>query len=172
MDDKCATNMTKPKINPPFRSIDIILEALAGICILYLVVQLLVEYPAISQQVPTHFAANGTPDAWGNKSSLLIIPVVAIVLYTGLTLLNRYPYIFNYPVPITEENAIKQYQLAKSLVIALKLTTIGLFLYIQLQTIRVAQQIQGDLGTYYLIIIVIGSFIPIVIYFILATKNK
>jgi len=164
--------MTKPKINPPLRTVDIILEALAAICLIYMIVQLIVDYPAISRQVPTHFGSSGTPDAWDNKSSLLIIPVVAIVIYTSLTVLNRYPYIFNYPVPITEKNAIKQYQLAKSLLIALKFTTAGLVLYIQLQTIRVAQEIQSGLGTYFLIIIIIGSFIPIVIYLIIAAKNK
>jgi len=164
--------MTKPKINPPLRSVDIIIEALAAICLIYMVTQLIVVYPEIKQQVPTHFGTNGTPDAWGSKTSLILIPVVSIVIYAGLTILNKYPYIFNYPVPITEENASKQYQLAKSLITALKFTTTGLFLYIQLQTISVVKEIQTGLGTYFLIIILIGSFIPIIIYFILASKNK
>lgn len=164
--------MTKPKINPPLRFTDIIIEALAAICLAYMIVELVVVYPALSTEVPTHFGANGAPDAWGSKTSLLILPLVAIVLYAGLTVLNLYPYVFNFPVPITNENASKQYQLAKSLIIALKFTTTGLFLYIQIQTINVAKNLQFGLGTSILILVIIGSFLPIVIYLILASKNK
>lgn len=164
--------MTKPKINPPLRTVDTIIEALAAICLIYMIVQLIIEYPSLGQSVPTHFGTGGSPDAWGDKSSLLIIPIVSIVLYSGLTILNKYPHIFNYPVAITDNNASKQYQYAKSLLSTLKFTTTGLFLYIQLQTISVAKQIQSGLETYFLVIIVIGSFIPIVIYLIIASKNK
>lgn len=164
--------MTKPKINPPLRSVDLIIEGLAAICLIYMIAQLIIEYPGLNQNVPTHFGANGNPDSWGDKSSMLIIPIVAIILYSGLTALNKFPHIFNYPIPITEENAAKQYQLAKSLLSALKFTTIGLFLYIQLQTINVAKEVQDGLGASFLVLIVIGSFIPIIIYFILASKNK
>jgi len=102
--------MTKPKINPPLRTTDVIIEALAAICLIYMVTQLIIVYPGIDHQVPTHFGSSGKPDAWGSKTSLLLIPVVSIVIYAGLTVLNKYPYIFNYPVPITEENASKQYR--------------------------------------------------------------
>jgi len=164
--------MTKPKINPPLRTVDIIIEALSAICLIYMIVQLIIEYPTLGQSVPTHFGTGGSPDAWGDKSSLLIIPIVAIVLYTGLTVLNKYPHIFNYPIAITEDNASRQYQYAKSLLGTLKFSTTGLFLYIQLQTISVAKQIQSGLGTYFLVIIIIGSCIPIIIYFVIASKNK
>jgi len=164
--------MTKPKINPPLRTVDIIIEALAAICLIYMIVQIIIAYPSLAQSVPTHFGAGGKPDAWGEKSSLLIIPVVTIVIYVGLTVLNKYPHVFNYPVPITEQNASRQYQYAKSLLSTLKFTASGIFLYIQLQTVYVAKQIQSGLGTYFLVLIVIGTFIPIIIYFVIAAKNK
>lgn len=164
--------MTKPKINPPLRSVDIIIEGLAAICLIYMIAQLIIEYPSLNQNVPTHFGANGTPDSWGDKSSMLLIPIVAIILYSALTALNKFPHLFNYPVPITEGNAAKQYQLAKSLLSALKFTTTGLFLYIQLQTINVAKDFQSGLGISFLIVLIIGSFIPIVMYFVIASKNK
>ena len=122
--------MEKLKINPPLNSVDIIIEALAAICLIYMLTQLIVEYPALDQKVPTHFGANGLPDDWGSRSSLLIFPIIAIVLYVGMKVLNRFPHLFNYPVTITEENAEKQYQYGKTMLSTLKFTTIGLFLYI------------------------------------------
>ncbi|MCG8306080.1 MAG: DUF1648 domain-containing protein [Cytophagales bacterium] len=164
--------MEKPRINPPLRKIDIIIEVLAGVCIIYMIVQLIIEYPGLEQKVPSHFGANGKPDAWSNKSSLLVMPVITIILYAGLTVLNRFPHLFNYPVPITASNAAAQYRLAKSLLATLKLTTTGLFLYIQLQTIGVARQFQTGLGTGFIIIALLSAFIPMIIYLALASKTR
>lgn len=137
-----------------------------------MIVQLIIEYPGLDQSLPTHFGASGKPDSWGEKSSMLLIPIVEIILYGGLTALNKFPHLFNYPVPITKANASKQYQFAKSLLSALKFTTTGLFLYIQLQTINVAKEPQSGLDTSFLIVLIIASFILIVIYFVIASKNK
>lgn len=164
--------MVKPKTNPPLNTVDILIEALAALCLIYMVTHLIVEYAGLEDKVPTHFNANGIPNSWGSKSSLLIFPISAIVLYTGLTVLNRFPYVFNYPVTIHEQNAEKQYQYAKTLISALKFTTIGLFLYIQLQTINVANEMQVGLDTHFLIVLIIGLFIPIVVYFVIAFRNK
>ena len=112
--------MGKPKINPPINSVVIIIEALAAICLIYMVTELIVEYPELGQKVPTHFGANGLPNDWGSRSSLLIFPIVAIVLYAGMTVLNRFPHLFNYPVTINEQNAVKQYQYAKTMLSTLK----------------------------------------------------
>ena len=164
--------MKKPTINPPLRSLDVFLEALAGLCFLFMLVQLALEYQDLNNMMPTHYDAKGNPDAWGSKSSLILIASVSIVLYTGLTLLNRYPQLFNFPVTITERNYIKQYQLAKSLITALKLSMMGTFFYIQFQTIRVARDLQVGLGNYFVTLVIIGSFVPIIIYFITAIRNK
>ena len=59
----------KPKINPPLTGIDIILEAIAAISLIYMIAQLIIEYPKLGEQVPTHYGLDGTPDAWGQKSS-------------------------------------------------------------------------------------------------------
>lgn len=164
--------MGKPKINPPLNSVDVIIEALAAICLTYMVTQLIVDYPELNQKVPTHFSANGLPDDWGSRSSLLIFPIVAIVLYAGMTVLNRFPHVFNYPVTITDQNAEKQYKYAKTMLSTLKFTTIGLFLFIQLQTLNVAKEMQVGLDTNILIVLIVVLFIPIVVYFIIAFKNK
>lgn len=164
--------MRKPKLNPPLSSVDIIIEALAAICLFYMVTQLIVDYPELDQKVPTNFGANGLPNDWGSRSSLLIFPIAAIVLYAGLTVLNRFPHLFNYPVTITEQNAEKQYQYAKTMLSTLKFSTIGLFLYIQIQSINVAKEIQVGLNTHFLIVLIIVLFIPVVVYFVIAFRNK
>lgn len=164
--------MQKPRINPPLRRIDYILEALAAICILYAIVQIIVVYPQLPDSIPIHFDLQGTVDGWGKKSNILLYPLISLFIYSGMTVLNRYPHLFNYPVPITENNAEKQYQLAKSLVSTLKFTVTGMFLFTQLRSTGVAKEMETGMGASFTIIVLIGTLLPVVIYFILAAKWK
>lgn len=164
--------MQKPKINPPLRRIDYILEALAAVCLLYAVVQIIVVYPQLSESVPIHFDMQGTVDGWGKKSTILLYPLISLFIFSGMTVLNRYPHLFNYPVPITESNAEKQYQLAKSLVSALKFTVTGMLLYTQIRSVSVAKEMATGMGASFTIIVLIGTLLPVVIYFILAARWK
>lgn len=154
------------------RTIDIILERLAGVCIAYAIFHLISEHPGLENKVPTHFNGKGEADAWGNKSSILILPIINIVMYAGLTAINRAPHIFNYPITITEQNAIKQYQLAKTLVSALKFSIAAMFLYIQVQMINAANGLGMGLGPFFIVVVIVGSFVPMVVYFIAASKYK
>lgn len=163
--------MTKPRINPPLTKLDIFLEAIAIIGLIYMIVQIIVEFPNVESEVATHFNASGQPDSWGDKSTLLIIPVITIALYALLTIINRYPHLFNFPAEITEANAPRQYQIAKTLVIYLKAYTIGLFLYIQLMSINVTAENGGGLGKFFIVIVILGSLLPIVIYFVMASRQ-
>lgn len=40
-------------------------------------------------QIPTHFDIVGRVDAWGDKSSFIELPVVALITYIGFTFLQR-----------------------------------------------------------------------------------
>ncbi len=164
--------MDRPKINPSPTIFDIVLEGLAALFVIWMIVILIADYPSIPERVPTHFNAAGRPDDWGSKASMLILPVVSIVLYAGLTVLNRYPYIFIYPFEITEKNAGKHYRLAKTMVTFLKMTLTGSFLFIQLKSMEVASGMSGGLGSAFIFILLAGTFIPIIVYFIVASRIK
>lgn len=164
--------MTKPKINPPLTTFDFIIEAIGAICLIYMIVQLIATYPGLDDRIAIHFNASGQPDGWGNKSSMLILPVVTIVMYAGLTTINQFPYLFNYPFEITEKNVVRQYQLAKSLIIVLKAGVTGLFAYIQLQTINVSSGHASGLGAIFIFLVLILTFLPIISYFVLASRSK
>lgn len=84
--------------------------------------------------VPTHFNAAGQPDSFGSKETVFILPVIATIIFAGLTVLNRYPYIFNYINKITEANALHQYTIAARMLRALKLMILILFTAIVLLT--------------------------------------
>ena len=51
-----------------------------------------------------------------NKTTLIILLVISIVTYIGLTLLNKFPYIFSFPVKVTEQNRLILYKNATRMV--------------------------------------------------------
>ena len=165
--------MKKIKLEIPLSRFEIIVQVLALLVILYVTFFMILKYGDLPSTVPTHFNAAGEVDDWGNKSSLLILYVVILVMYIGLTVLERFPQIYNYPVPLTEDNIKKQYHLARSLITMLKLGVVCIFLMI----IASANHITTNepkilMGNYFLFFVLGITFIPIIIYFILAIRNK
>ena len=55
--------------------------------------------------IPIHFNGSGEADGFSQKNTVWTLPVIGLVIYIGMLILNRYPHILNYPREITEENA-------------------------------------------------------------------
>jgi uncharacterized membrane protein len=97
------------------------------------------SWATLPDSVPTHFNAAGVADAWGSKSSLLLFPAVALAMWAGLTVLARFPQVYNYVRAITPENAARQYAMGRTFVIALKAEMAWLFVSIQWMMITTAR---------------------------------
>ncbi|WP_067029335.1 DUF1648 domain-containing protein [Allomuricauda sp. CP2A] len=71
-------------------------------------------YFDLPDTIPTHFNFQGQVDGYGHKSALWAIPMLSAGLYLALGLIatKLKPWLMNYPVKVTEENAPKLYPLA------------------------------------------------------------
>lgn len=163
---------SRPVLQMPKSSLEIGLETAAALGILTMLYVTIKSWPLIPQTIPHHFGASGSPDAWGGKWTLWLLPGISLVLYVGLTILSRYPHIYNYPWPITEKNAAAQYHLALSLIGALKAEIIVVFAYLQQQTIQVALGKAEGLGVAFLPIFLILIFGTVGIYFVKAFQAR
>jgi uncharacterized membrane protein len=110
----------------------------AAIAILLAVVIIVHFWAVLPDRIPIHFGFSGQPDAWGDKMMIWLLPAVATIMFVVLTVVSRYPHTFNYTVRITEENARRQYLLARSLLVWLKVEVCWLFAFIVRQQILVA----------------------------------
>lgn len=122
----------------------------------------------LPSSVPVHYGFSGQPDAWGEKTELLVLPVVSLVLYVGLTWLARYPHKLSYPWTITKSNAERLYRLAKSSVGAVQCLLVWLFTAISWQTIRVAMGQTSGLGQAFIAATLGITVITIIVYVLLA----
>lgn len=169
---------TRPKIKIELNSVDKIMELLGFIMFILLWVITLSLYSKFPERIPTHFNFSGQPDDYGNKVVVLILPIIGSFIFVGLTLINRFPHIFNYPAKITDENAQRQYTFATRLIRYMKLAILVIFTII---VIMISNSINGHTsGLEYLIL---PSFMLIIFgpmgYFIVQmvregkqTKNK
>jgi len=162
----------RPVLQIPKSSLEIGLETAAALGLLMMFYVAIKSWPLLPETIPHHFGVSGKPDAWGDKWILWLLPGISLVLYVGLTILSRYPHIYNYPWPITEQNAAAQYHLARTMIVALKAEIILLFAYLQQQTIQIALGKAEGLGVAFLPIFLILVFGTIGIYFVKAYQAR
>ncbi len=167
-----AKPSTRPVLQMPKSSLEIGLETAAALGMLTMLYVTITSWPLLPETIPHHFGASGKPDAWGGKGILWLLPGISLVLYAGLTILSRYPHIYNYPWPVTEQNAAAQYQLARAMLGALKAEIVLIFAYLQQQTIQVALGKAEGLGVAFLPIFLILIFGTIGIYFVKAYQAR
>lgn len=162
----------QPKLDIARTQTETVLEFLSGGILLFLIFLLFQNWNAIPDSIPTHFGISGKADTWGSKYIILFLPSITLLIYVGLTILGRYPHVYNYPWQITDENAIRQYILARTFLCWLKFELVVLFTCIEWITIQVALGNSSGLGIEFLPFCMIIVFGTIGIYFWLAYKAR
>lgn len=155
----------RPKIELEWSPLDRILEGLAGAATLLLLVLPAVYYNDLPDQIPTHFNAAGTPDGFGARFTVWFMPLLGVVLYLFMTILNRFPHQFNYLVTITPDNAKHQYTAATRLVRGLKTGILLLFVFITWKVIGGAIEGNSRLGSGFVLVLFLSTGLPMIWYF-------
>mgnify|MGYP000288640196 CR=1 FL=1 len=165
-------NQPRPRIKIPLTPLEILLELLSLAGLAGAVWMLMKFWPELPAAIPKHFGPTGEVDAWGDRSSLYFVLGTNLFLYVMLTIVRRFPHTFNYPVRITADNAQRQYQLAIWYMALLKAQVVWLFVYLEWQIIQVALERSSGLGTWFLVVVLVGLLLPILIYVLVARKSQ
>ncbi|NHB70251.1 hypothetical protein [Perlabentimonas gracilis] len=92
--------------------------------------------------------------------------MLSTLLYIGIGQLLRYPHLLNYPVKITEQNALRQYTLSTRFLRYLKMIIVLIFFGVGLNIIISPEQLQP-----WVAFVVLGlTIIPLII-FIAASRR-
>jgi len=162
----------RPKIKVSLKPVDVILEAVCISVFIALCVYLIFSWNKLPNIVPTHFGVSGKADGFGSRNSLLFLLPVILIFYPVLSLLQKFPYIYNYVVEITEKNAETQYIYAVRMIRMLKLELVLLFSYIEFQTIRAALPGENTLGVLFTPIVLVSLFGTLGFYIRKSIKSK
>jgi hypothetical protein len=123
-------------------------------------------------EIPRHFGLTGEPTAWAGRWSAVGPVIIAVALYVGLTLLARVPHVFNYPFPITEQNAAIQYRLGRSMVIWLKAICVWMMISIVWSQARVALGDAEGVSPFLIFGFLIGLHVTIGIFIYRAFRHR
>lgn len=155
----------KPKIKLQFGVVDIILESLGWLSIIAIWGLVIGNYSSLPESIPTHFNALGVPDSYGGKPSLFVLPIMATLTFLGITFLNKFPEIFNYPTDITSSNASAQYLNSTRMLRYLKMILVVIFCLIVYNKIQIASGLKSLMGVSFIPLSLGLLFLPL-IYFI------
>jgi uncharacterized membrane protein len=105
-----------------------VLEAIVSLsCLVGVTLYLILAWNTIPAKVPSHYNAAGEVNHWGNKSELIIFPIISWLIYGMITLIERFPQIWNTGIRVTEENRTQVYRLLKNLIACVKMITLSIF---------------------------------------------
>ena len=122
--------------------------------------------------IPVHYDIYGVVDRWGPRHSLWILQLIPLILYFGLSILQQYPKIYNYPCKVTEQNANYLYRMGVQLIRHVKVFVILSFAYISNVTYAIAIGKATNLNMLVLILFFTGMFLSLIIYPIKMIRYK
>ncbi len=153
------------RIKLPFTLFHKIIEGLCLLVFLGSLIYLAVNWRFMPDTLPTHYNAAGAADAWGGKSSLIILIVVDVMLYIVLTVASLFPAAWNVPVRITPENSLRVLPLIKDMLCLTKLYVLAMFGYLMVATSRAM-----PLGAWFLPLVFVLLLGTNIVYIILARR--
>jgi uncharacterized membrane protein len=162
----------RPKLKIQLSPMDQALELLGWGVLLALWVWTGTSFSSLPDSIPTHFNVAGEADGFGRKASIVGLPLIATLLYIGLTVLNRVPHIFNFPTPVTPDNALRQYTNATRMIRYLKLILVLVFAGISYQTIQQANGTGEGLGLWFLPLTLVLIFMPLLYFVVKSFQTK
>ena len=130
------------------------------------------NYANLPETIPLHYNLAGQVDGFGGKATILTLPVIATVLFVGLTFLNKFPHILNYPTNITQHNALSQYTNATRTIRYLKFIVVVIFGLIAFETIQNGNGEANGIGIWFLPLTLGLIFIPLIYFVIKSFQTK
>ena len=139
-----------------------ILGILAPVVLLGSIVFVLIRFPSLPEQIPTHYNFAGEIDGYGGRFSLLLMPLIGLVMDASLVLVGRFPKSWNTGVRVTLYNRVRVYRLVRDLLAELRFTTALFFGGFAVYQSLLPEHFSGNI----LGVLTLLFFIPLVRYFI------
>jgi|SRR5690625_3075775 len=153
----------RPKIKIPRTKSEWFWDIIGFSLYIGMIALLIVVWNKLPDQVPAHYNAAGEVDRWGSKWELLILPLVGFFTVMMMIGFEFYPEMHNYPKRFNKSNAEQFYLNSRKMVNQLKNTVLIVFSLIMFESIAIALEWTNGFGVWFLPIIVVLSFFPIVV---------
>lgn len=141
--------------------LQLVIEGITLIILISMFIYIITMWGNIPEQIPGHYNFAGEVDRWGNKSEILIYPIISLVLYVLLVVAARFPAICNIPIRITDDNREYVYENIKSMIILLKMELMIMFMYMMISGLKTQ-----SLGKWFIPMLIIVQLCTLTYYLI------
>lgn len=155
-------NHFRPKLKLKKTTSEWIWDVIGGVAFIGALIFLIVSWSTVPDQVPAHYNAFGEVDRWGSKFEMLILPLVGLILWGSMAILERKPHVHNYPDRLNEKNVEAFYTNSRKLLNTIKNICLLAFSYITIQNVRVAVGDAQSLGSWFMLVMLIGLAVTII----------
>lgn len=105
------------------------------IFVIGILIYILIVWKDIPDMIPGHYNMAGEIDKYSSKNSIWILVGVQILLFAMMSVIERFPNIWNTGVKITAENRERVYTTLRNMLSYLKMMIMGYFSYMTFQSI-------------------------------------
>lgn len=148
--------MNRPKIRIQKTNVEKSIELLTFLLIAGSAILIGIYYSQLPEKLPIHFNwPSKDKNGFGSKDLLWASPLICGIIAIGIYKLNQYPWFFNYPIEIDENNAERNYRQATQMLLILNLLIGFLCLSVTLMSVLDGLEIEHELEKY------LGPLLPI-----------
>jgi len=164
--------MFRPILKLPKTRSEKIWDYIGGSIFILSIFYIILAWGKLPDEIPGHFNGMGEVDRWGAKIELFILPFIGLFLWMLMGLLEKVPHMHNYPSRLDESNVEAFYLNSRKILNQVKNICLILFAFISVQMVRIGLGEVNSLGWWFLPIVLIGVFIPIIKGIITSYKIK
>ncbi len=114
--------------------LDTVTEAVSLVCLVGVVVFLALVWNNLPDQLPAHYNFAGEVTRWGSKNIVLFLPALSWVIFGMISLIERFPQVWNTGVRVTDANRTQVYRVLKNLIQVVKALVVAVFAYLTVIT--------------------------------------
>ncbi len=162
----------RPNIKLTLTTTDKALEIIGWGLTMSIWIWTILSYSELPSTIPIHYNSMGEVDGFSEKVTIITLPLISTILFIGLSILSKFPHVFNYPITITEDNAVRQYTNATRMIRMLKLIIVTVFGIITYETIRIGKGQTNRLGAWFLPLTLGLIYIPLIYFVVKSYKRK
>ena len=130
-------------------------------------IYLIVVWNSLPDQIPGHYDFAGNVTRYDGKGSLLAVPIINVILFLSMSLVERFPQIWNTGVRVTEENKVRVYLILKNMLVTIKLSIVIAFVYLSIN-----QTLESGLTGWFMGIFLFLIFAPTVFFGVKLIKAR
>ena len=135
-----------------------IIEVIGIVITIVYIIYFIVSFGNLPDKTPAHYDFAGEVTRYGSKYEMLIMPILGVLMYGGITILQKYPKAWNVPIKVKPENEVEIYTILRTLIILTKVQMIGIFALISYYSSNMK-----SIPTYMSVLFIVVPIITIII---------